>query len=146
MGQTQHLKASAVLDARLCAKMYQLADQIRLATQFSENLIARLTGQEPVTFEGNPTTFAECYERIDTVMNVCNKADKSIVDHHGTVIVPTNRGPLEPVDMSGSTYAHTIAFPNIYFHLVTAYGILRKECRWENGIIYYLGFFPNQVT
>ena len=45
----QRPDASTLFEARLYEDMYPLTDQVRLATQFSENLLARLTGREPVT-------------------------------------------------------------------------------------------------
>lgn len=54
----QHPNGSTLLAACLHEDMYPVTDQVRLATQFSENLVARLSGREPVTFDGSPTTFA----------------------------------------------------------------------------------------
>jgi hypothetical protein len=142
----QHPDASTLLEARLHENMYPLPDQVRLATQFSENLAARLTGREPVTFEGNLTTFAKCYERIETVLKVLNEADKNVVNQHGDIIGITKMGPEKTVEMSGATYAHSIALPNIYFHLATAYGILRKEGVPLGKRDYYVGFFPQQLS
>ena len=85
----QHPDSSTLLEARIYEDMYPLADQVRLATQFSENLVARLTGREPVTFEGNLTTFAKCYERIEMVLKVLNEADKNVVNQHGDIVGTT---------------------------------------------------------
>ncbi|KAL2817484.1 hypothetical protein BDW59DRAFT_152538 [Aspergillus cavernicola] len=138
----QRPDASSLLEARLHEDMYPLPDQIRLATQFSENVVARLTGREPVTFEGKPTTFAEFYERIDTVLKTLNETDKNVVNEHGDIVEATPIGQGQTADMTGATYAHTIAIPNIYFHLSTAYGILRKEGVPLGKLDYYAGFIP----
>lgn len=134
-----------LLSARLHEDMYPLTDQIRLITQFSENLVARLTGREPVTFEGTPTTFSDFYERIDTVQRVLKEADKDAVNNNGNMLSLTQLGPEKTVEMSGAMYANIVVLPNIYFHLTTAYGILRKEGvplgKWD----YYVGFFPQLV-
>ncbi|RDL35190.1 Uncharacterized protein BP5553_07121 [Venustampulla echinocandica] len=142
----QRPDASTLLEARLYEDMYPLTDQLRLATQFSENLVARLTGREPVTFEGSPTTFAKCFERIETVLKVLSEADKIVVNQHGDISGMTKMGLENSVDMSGATYAHSIALPNIYFHLATAYGILRKEGLPLGKRDYYVGFFPQKLA
>ena len=134
--------ASALLQARLVDDMYPLDNQVRLATQYSEFLVARLTGREPVTFEGNPKTFAECYERIDTVLKSLNEADKDVVNQRGDVFELTQLGPTKKAEMSGAAYAHTVALPNIYFHVTTAYGILRKEGVALGKLDFYTGYFP----
>ncbi|TVY92499.1 hypothetical protein LAWI1_G002218 [Lachnellula willkommii] len=142
----QRPNASTLLAARLHDDMYPLADQVRIATQFSENLVARLTGREPVAFQGNPATFAECYERIETVRKRLGGADKNVVNQHGDIVGATQIGPEKTVGMSGAAYARSVALPNIYFHLATAYGILRKEGVPLGKRDYYVGFFPQQLA
>jgi hypothetical protein len=142
----QHPNASTLLEARLYEDMYPIPDQVRLATQFSENIAARLTGREPVVFEGSPTTFAKCHERIETVLKTLNEADKDVVNQNGDVLTPTQMGPGKMLDLSGATYAHSIALPNIYFHVTTAYGILRKEGVRLGKSDYYVGMLPQLLA
>lgn len=51
-------------------------------------------------------------------------------------------GPGKTVQMSAAMYAHSIVLPNIYFHLTTAYGIMRKEGVPLGKRDYYVGFIP----
>ncbi|KAJ0412994.1 hypothetical protein BJY00DRAFT_297597 [Aspergillus carlsbadensis] len=132
----------SLLSARLHETMYPLADQIRLATQFSENLAARLTGREATQFGGNPSSFAESFERINAVLETLSKAEKDVVNGHAEKLAPTPIGPGVVVDMSGANYAHSIVLPNVYFHLGTAYGILRKEGVELGKRDWYEGWFP----
>lgn len=127
--------------ARLIPDMFALPDQIRLATQFAENLAARLTARDPTTFADKPTTFAASFERIETVLAALAAADKEVVNAQADVLTETTLGPAT-VQMSGSAYAHTVVLPNVYFHVVTAYGILRKEGVDIGKRDYYQGFFP----
>ncbi|KAH8673871.1 hypothetical protein BX600DRAFT_456394 [Xylariales sp. PMI_506] len=138
----QRPDADTLLGARLHEDMYPLPDQVRLVTQFSENVAARLTGREPVTFDRDLTTFAKFHERIELVLKVLDEADKDVVNQQGDLLGPTQLGPGVTVDMSAAAYAHTIAIPNIYFHLTTAYGILRKEGVPLGKRDYYAGFVP----
>ncbi|KAE8383491.1 hypothetical protein BDV26DRAFT_251046 [Aspergillus bertholletiae] len=138
----QRPDANALLTARLHDDMYPLTDQIRITTQFSANLVARLTGQEPVTFEGSPTTYAQSYERIEAVQKALTEADRDVVNQHANVVATTKMGPEREMDMSAAAYAHSVALPNIYFHLTTAYGILRKEGVPLGKRDYFVGFFP----
>jgi hypothetical protein len=132
--------ATDLLNARLSEDMYPVTDQVRLATQFSENLVARLTGREPVITEGKPTTYAECYERIGKVQKALKEADKDVVNQHADKLKSTQLGPDQVAELSGAIYAHTIVLPNIYFHLVTTYGIFRKEGVPLGKLDYYVGF------
>lgn len=142
----QRPDASTLLEARLYEDMYPLTDQVRLVTQHSENLVARLTGRDPVTFEGSPTTFAKCYERIETVLKEVTKADKNIVNQQGDIVGTSKIGPEKTVEVSGAKYAHSIVLPNVFFHLTTAYGILRKEGVPLGKRDYFNGFIPQLPT
>ncbi|CEJ59209.1 hypothetical protein PMG11_07840 [Penicillium brasilianum] len=128
--------------ARITPDMYPLPDQIRLATQFAENLAARLTARDPVKFDGSPTTFAQSYERINAVLKALDEADKEFVNGQADVLSPTQVGPGAVIDMSGSAYAHRIVLPNVYFHVTTAYDILRMSGVQIGKRDYYEGFFP----
>lgn len=135
-----------LLEARLCEDMYPLTDQVRLAAQSAENVAARLTGREPITLDRNITTFAKCYELIETALKVLGEADKTIVNEHGDKLKATQLTPQTTVDMTGAAYAHTIALPNIFFHVTTAYAILRKEGVPLGKKDYYVGYFPEAAA
>jgi hypothetical protein len=134
--------ANALPEARLHADMYPLTDQIRLAVQFTENLTAKVSGREPTTYEGSPLTFAEFHERIETVRKSLNEADKNYINENYDKDGPTKIAPTVSIDVTNAVYAHRIALPNIYFHLTTAYGILRKEGVPLGKVDYFTGFFP----
>lgn len=128
--------------ARLYEDMYPLTDQVRLATQYSENILARLTGREAVTFDRDLGSYSKCYERINLVLKSLKEADKDVVNAHAEVVAPTPFGPGNVVDMKSGVWVHSIALPNVYFHLTTAYGILRKEGVPLGKMDYYAGFAP----
>ncbi|RDW89271.1 hypothetical protein BP6252_01303 [Coleophoma cylindrospora] len=134
--------ASSLLDARLIEDMYPLTDQVRLAAQYSENLAARLTGREAVVYDRDVSTFAKCYERIETVLKVLEETDKDVVNQHSDVVAPAPFGIAKNIEVSGAAFAHTMVLPNIYFHLTTAYNILRKEGVPLGKRDFYVGFYP----
>lgn len=144
--ENTHPNPTVLLEARLHDDMYPLPDQIRLATQYSETIAARLTDREPVMFENNLTSFAKFHERIDMVLKTLDEADKEIVNSRGDVLSPTFLGPGKTVEMSAGVFVHSVALPNVYFHLVTAYGILRKEGVEVGKKDYYMGFFPEEAS
>ncbi|BCS03811.1 DUF1993 domain-containing protein [Aspergillus luchuensis] len=137
--RTHSNPSSLLLNSRLHPTMYPLTDQIRLVTSNSVRLYARLTNHPeadtlPTTFlpEGNPQSFAECYERIDKVLELLKDADndattKEVVNSHAETVKPAPAGPGVEIDVTNATYAHTMVLPNIYFHLNIAYAIVRME-------------------
>ncbi|KAL4796467.1 hypothetical protein BDV19DRAFT_81954 [Aspergillus venezuelensis] len=145
--ESSHPDPNALLSSRLHETMYALPDQIRCLTQFTEYLAARLSDREPTTlFSGAaPGSWSEIYERIQTAQDILDATDKDVVNEQGAILKATSRGPAAPVvDMSGAAYASVIVLPNIYFHLVTVYGILRGQGVELGKMDYYQGFFPMQ--
>lgn len=69
------------------------------------------------------------------------EAEKEVVNEKGEEVKGTPTGPGVSVNMSGAVWAHSILLPNVYFHLGTAYGILRKEGVVLSKLDYYQGFF-----
>ncbi|KAI9044418.1 DUF1993 domain-containing protein [Aspergillus affinis] len=129
-------------NSRLHETMYPLTDQVRIVTQWTENLVARLTGRDATTFSGSPDSFSESFERINTVLKSLSEADKDRVNEEGDSEKPTTLAPGMEVPMTGATWAHTVILPNLYFHVTTAFGILRKEGVEIGKRDYYAGFFP----
>lgn len=133
--------ADSLLTARLHEDMYPLTDQVRLVAQWSEYLAARLSGREAVKFEAPLTTFPELFERLETGLKSVAEADKDTVNSNRDVSALTPVGPGVEIPMTGAAYAHNVVLPNVYFHLNTAYGILRKEGVQIGKRDYYVGFF-----
>lgn len=139
-------KITSLLEARLYQDMYPLRDQVRLGSQFAENLAARLTAREPETFQGELATLAQCYERIEKAQTHLKEADKNTVIEQENAVAPANFGPGMTLDINGSAFAHSMVIPNIYFHLNIAYAILRKEGVPLGKKDYYAGFSPKQLS
>lgn len=122
----KHPNAASFPAARLAEDMNPLTYQVHIATQLVEKLVARLTGREPTIFEDNLSSFAEMYERIETVQKVIDATDKDAFNERADLVQAIPMGPMT-LDLSGVAYATTFTIPNLYFHLTTTYAILRKE-------------------
>ncbi|KAJ5485190.1 hypothetical protein N7539_005178 [Penicillium diatomitis] len=130
---------TTLLNARLIQDMYPLSDQIRLATQYTEFIVARTTNRDPLTYS-SPTTFAQAHEMIDAVVSAAAAADPETVNQQADVVKMSMLGKDSMAEMRTAEYVHLALLPNLYFHVTTAYGILRKEGvkleKWD----YYAGF------
>jgi hypothetical protein len=139
--EEQKPDTGGLVTARLHPDMLPLADQIRIIAMFSDMLAARLSGREPTEFTETMTSFAMFHERIATVQKTLEGLDKAAVDAQADVVAPTPMGSELKIDMTTSRYAHVLVLPNLYFHLSTAYGILRKESVELGKRDYYAGIF-----
>lgn len=122
----KHPNAATFPTARLIEDMKPLTFQIHIAAKLTDQMVARLTDHEVANFEDNLSTYADMHERIEAILKVLDAADKDVVLQRANDVKATSIGPLS-ADMTGTVYATAFAMPNVYFHLMTAYSILRKE-------------------
>jgi hypothetical protein len=133
------IEESALLDARLFPDMFPLTMQVRIASDFPRGTCARLAGEEPPKVEDNETSFAELIARVDAaIAYVRGFSAAKLAGAEERKITRKIRG----VDrtFSGTDYLYQFALPNFYFHLTTAYAILRHN-GVEIGKTDFLGAF-----
>jgi hypothetical protein len=117
----------AVLGAtRLTPDMLPLTRQVQLVCRHAEESTARLAGVEaPKAPENAEKTLAELRPRIEAVLAYLKGFTASQVDgSEGCEVVLTIGG--KPMPLSGQDYLLGFAMPNFYFHMTTAYAILRQ--------------------
>jgi hypothetical protein len=129
----------ALLGARLAEDMLPLSAQVQRASDASKFTVQRLSGGEAPKFEDNETTFAELQERIAKTIAYLESVDTAQVDAGTDREVSLKFGSFG-ASFSGESYLLTFALPNFYFHLVTAYDILRHQ-GVKVGKLDYLGSF-----
>ncbi|MGH8060841.1 MAG: DUF1993 domain-containing protein [Pseudoxanthomonas sp.] len=123
--QAQGFDAGVLLQTRLYPDMLPLLRQVQIATDGAKNAAARLAGVEALKFDDDETTFAELYARLDRAIDYLGTFTAEQIDgSEGRAIsVPRRNG--EPLGFDGRTYLLAFVTPNLYFHVATAYAILR---------------------
>jgi hypothetical protein len=126
--QAKKIDESVLLNARLSPDMFPLTKQVHIATDFARGTAARLAGTEMPVYEDNEKTFAELMARVERTLEYLQTLKAAQIDgSEAREIVRPIRG--EPKKFTGINYLLQFALPNFYFHLTTAYAILR-----HNGI------------
>lgn len=129
--------AVLVSECRLAPDMFPLSKQIQIACDQVKNGMARLAGIEPPKFEDNETTFAQLQDRIAKTIDFANSLKPAQVD--GTEAKEIKFSIREwNFEFVGEQYLLTWIIPNFYFHVTTAYAILRHN-GVEIGKTDYLG-------
>jgi hypothetical protein len=106
--------------------MFPLAAQVRIAGDFAKGAVARLTGNEPPKYEDNEATFEELRARIaKTIDYVESFRPEQFADAATRMVTIKMRG--EDKSFDGRTYLANVVLPNFYFHVTTAYDILRHN-------------------
>ncbi len=117
---------AALLQARLYPDMFPLTHQVRFACNHAERGVCRLTGTEPPTRQNNEATLEELATRIATaiafVKSVEAKKMAGMEDQDITFPIGENKMTLKGID-----YLFQFSMPNFYFHVTTAYSILRHN-------------------
>jgi len=128
---TQHaaqkkFDAAVLADARLAPDMFPLTRQVQLACDFAKNSSARLMGVEAPRFEDNEKTFDELKARVARTLDYLGSASASAFEgaEARDIKIPLRDQTLE---MKGLPYLQNWALPNFFFHVVTAYAILRHN-------------------
>ena len=122
----QKWDATVVLNLRLFPDMFPLTRQVQIACDGAKGCAARLAGVEVPKHEDVETTFAELQQRIAKVIAFIESVPAEKIDgSEDRRIVLTLRG--EEVGFSGLQFLTGFALPNFYFHVVTAYDILRHN-------------------
>ncbi|KAJ5536614.1 hypothetical protein N7513_009800 [Penicillium frequentans] len=119
--------ADAILIASLHPTMKPFTFQIFVVLWLTEMMLAKLTGREAASVENNITTYTEAKERLGALQKALSEADKDVVNSNGDKLGPVKMGPTDLGEHTAAYHCTSILLPNVYFHLTTAYGIMRKE-------------------
>jgi hypothetical protein len=128
-----------LLGARLADDMLPLSAQVQRASDTSKFAVQRLSGGDAPKFADDETTFAQLQERIANTIAYLQSVDAALLDASGDKEVTVKWGETG-TSFSGEAYLLSFALPNFYFHIVTAYDILRNK-GVSIGKLDYLGAF-----
>src|SRR5579863_9974520 len=112
--------------ARLAPDMFPLSRQVQIACDLAKNSAARLAGQEPPRFEDNEKTIDELRARIARTRDYLKSIPPSALEGSETrdIKVPAGERSFE---FKGLAFIQHWAIPNVFFHVTTAYNILRHN-------------------
>ncbi|MGA0530933.1 DUF1993 domain-containing protein [Hansschlegelia sp. KR7-227] len=124
--QSEGLDPGALVQARLAPDMLPLAGQVQRASDSAKGAAVRLGGVANARFEDVETSFADLYARIDKTVAFVKSAPREAFEgkEDAEVILPTPSGDRR---FTGRAYALQFVLPNVFFHVTTAYDILRHK-------------------
>jgi uncharacterized protein len=136
---------AVLVDARLFPDMFPLARQVQIATDMAKGGAARLAGVEIPSFPDTESSFPELQERITRTIAFLKSIRPAQLE--GSERREVNlQMRMGAVSFTGQYYLLSWVMPNVYFHVTTAYNILR-----HNGVplgkMNFLGQVPGmQMT
>ena len=118
---------AALLDARLAPDMRPLSAQFQMASDSAKSAIGRLAGVEAPAMADTEASFDELRERCERTIAFIRSVDPAAIaageDRAVALRFPNGMG----YDWIGRDYLTGFALPNFFFHVTTAYAILRAE-------------------
>jgi hypothetical protein len=117
---------SVFITARLYPDMLPLARQVQLASDSAKGCGGRLAGVETPSYADTETTFEDLQARIAKTIDFLNSVKAEQIDG-GEDREVVLKFPNATFEFTGQSYLAEFVLPNFYFHLTTAYAILRKN-------------------
>jgi uncharacterized protein len=122
----KHIELSTLLEARLAPDMHPFTRQIQIASDAVKGAIARLAGIEPPSMPDTETTFPELQARLTKTIDFLKSIKRDQLEGAEDRTI-TMKFPSGDMQFSGRDLLSNFALPNFYFHVTTAYDILRHK-------------------
>lgn len=122
--EAKKIEPRVLLEMRLAPDMFPLTRQVQIACDFAKGASSRLAGHEPPKWDDNESSLGELKARIARTIEFINSLPATQFDGAETRRVTlTLRGEQRTFD--ALPYLLQQALPNFFFHVTTAYAILR---------------------
>ena len=135
--ETKKIDPSVLVNTRLAPDMFPLSKQVQIASDIAKRGAARLAEVDAPDFEDNETTLSELIQRIQKTVSYLETLTHEQIDgsEEKTITLPVGGNTLS---FQGMPFLLHFVLPNVYFHVTTAYDILR-HCGVELGKQDFLG-------
>lgn len=117
----------ALLQARLFPDMFPLLKQVQIAADFSRGISARLAGVDVPVYDGQETSFADLDVLLTQTLAFLDSVNAAQFEGKETSEIVLRPGTPKEKKLSGQTYLANYGLPQFFFHVTTAYDILRHN-------------------
>jgi hypothetical protein len=124
--EERKIDPAALTQYRLYPDMFPFFKQIHIATDAARNGSAYLAGAEPLRFENTEQTFPELIGRVQKTIEYVNSFKPEQIDGTEEKEISIQRGETT-LTYRGQDYLLNRVLPNFFFHITTAYDILRHN-------------------
>ena len=131
---------NALLQSRLFPDMFTFTRQVQIACDFAKGVSARLAEAEVPVYEDKEQSFEELRALVARTIEFIDSLDASRFDGSEERQIVTRPGTPRERSFSGQAYLLTYGLPQFFFHVTTAYALLRHN-GIEVGKRDYMGAF-----
>lgn len=125
--EASNIDPTVLINSRLYPDMFPLGKQVQIVSDVSRRGVARLAGVEAPALEDTETTFAELIDRLEKSIAYLETFSAEQLDgtEEKEITLPVGKG--KTMTFEGWPYLSFFVLPNVYFHVTTAYDILRHN-------------------
>ncbi|MFM0362752.1 DUF1993 domain-containing protein [Paraburkholderia sediminicola] len=123
----RNIEPNALLQARLFPDMFPLVRQVQIAADFTKGVSSRLAGVEVPSWPDTEVTFADLRALIAKALAHLGTLDATQFDGSENKEIVLRPGTPKEKKLVGSTYLQNYGLPQFFFHVTTAYAILRHN-------------------
>jgi hypothetical protein len=124
---THSIDPAAYLQARLYPDMFPLVKQVQIAADFARGVTARLAGVDVPSSEGGETTFADLDALLARTLSFLESVEPALFENSEAKEIVLRPGTPKERKLTGHTYLAHYGVPQFFFHVTTAYDILRHN-------------------
>src|SRR5688572_13532870 len=124
--EANKIDPAVLLASRLYPDLLPLLRQVQISSDNAKGAVARLAGVEVPKYEDTEETIADLQQRLAKTIDFVSSFKPAQIDGSEDKDITLKLGPRE-VTWKGMQYLLGFALPNFYFHVVTAYDILRHN-------------------
>ena len=123
----RNIDPDALLQARLCPDMFPLVRQVQIASDFSKGIASRLAGAEVPSWPDTETSFADLQALIAKALAHLESFQAAQFDLSESRDIVLRPGTPKEKKLTASAYLLHYGLPQFFFHVTTAYAILRHN-------------------
>ncbi|MNZ56871.1 hypothetical protein D3C78_748300 [compost metagenome] len=124
--EAKSIDPAVLVNARLAPDMFALARQVQIASDSAKGCVARLAGVEVPSYPDEETTFEQLQARVAKTVEFIKTIKPEQLEGSEKRTINLKMRTRE-VSFSGRDFLLGFAMPNFYFHVTTAYDILRHN-------------------
>ena len=123
--EARKIEPDALLQSRLYPDMFPLTRQVEIACDFARGVTARLAGREPLSIADGHRSFAELQDVIARTLAFVESLPAAEIESGASREVVLRAGTQKEKRFGGSDYLVRYGLPQFFFHVTTAYALLR---------------------
>ncbi|MEL7360262.1 MAG: DUF1993 domain-containing protein [Cyanobacteria bacterium J06560_6] len=125
--KAKSIEPTVLINSRLYPDMFPLSKQVQIASDIARRGVSRLAGVEAPSVEDDETTFEELITRLKETVAYLDTMSAQQLDDSAEKDVELPIGEGKTMTLKGWPFLAFFVMPNVYFHVTTAYDILRHN-------------------